>query len=189
MLSAIFVYTDMEFGHFVYTDMEFGHFVYTDMEVGHFVNTYMEVGHFVYLYRYGGTDVLCRHVHSSSGYERKGKNELVVTERGEVLTTGLVGIICSLICNGRTSIGECEPCDKVAEQSCVCGRSVEQRPCNSPSWYCTKVRRQVNLGEAETPLNSFYFCAITCSLVESLCPVVTMSARRLVVTLLEEGRG
>ena len=39
-------------------------------------------------------------------------------------------------------VGECEPCDKVAEKSCVCGRSVEERPCNSPSWHCTKVSRK-----------------------------------------------
>lgn len=41
-------------------------------------------------------------------------------------------------CGALCHMGVCDPCDRVAGQSCVCGCSVVQRPCNSPPWHCPK---------------------------------------------------
>uniref|UniRef100_A0A6J0TA16 NF-X1-type zinc finger protein NFXL1 isoform X1 n=1 Tax=Pogona vitticeps TaxID=103695 RepID=A0A6J0TA16_9SAUR len=35
--------------------------------------------------------------------------------------------------------GVCQPCPRVSEQSCVCGRQVAERLCASPTWQCDQI--------------------------------------------------
>lgn len=38
-----------------------------------------------------------------------------------------------------TRIGACPPCGEQVVQSCVCGKEVQDQPCEQPRWSCEKV--------------------------------------------------
>ncbi|XP_023697570.2 NF-X1-type zinc finger protein NFXL1 isoform X1 [Paramormyrops kingsleyae] len=42
-------------------------------------------------------------------------------------------------CESLCHAGDCEPCPRVSQQACVCGRELSQRLCASPLWHCQQV--------------------------------------------------